>query len=400
MRLSEPKLIIVGAGLFGLTVAERCASVLGWDVLVVDRRNHVGGNCHSYDDPETGIQVHPYGPHVFHSNSDEFWNYIQKFTDLRTYKQQVWTSYKFPDNHSESFVLPFNLYTLSSFFHSAFTPNSAKKFIDSFNSGKGDKSKSNSTQEYKNLYDKGVDMVGKTLFEALIQGYTERHWGTKTTELLPEYLNRLDMHFTYHTDFFYHKKSALPRKGGYAGFFDSLLRSCQGKVKVELNTNYNPAFFPNFNGLTLYTGPIDSFFNASLGKLDWRSLRYEIKVLDINDYQGCPQMNFANVEIPFNRITEFKHYNYNYYQALPSAKDKTVISIEYPIGISQIDEPYYPVNSKKDRALYKEYLKLSKSVFDSTKTLFGGRLGQYKYYTMDDTVLSALQMFELIRNLR
>lgn len=379
----EYDVLIVGAGLFGLTMAERLANVAGKRVLMIDKRNHIGGNCYSEFDPETGIECHKYGAHLFHTSLENVWQYVNQFTKFTNYVHKVYTTHD-----GAVYPLPINLGTINQFFAAAYTPDEAKVKI----AGQAASAPVNP----QNLAEQGISLIGQPLFDAFIKNYTAKQWQTPAEDLSPEIIKRLPVRYDYDNRYFNDTHEGLPIDG-YEAWFQSMLDSCGDKVTVRLETDYftDPEIqkLREAKILTVYTGPIDRFYDYQFGELKWRSLDLEKEVLDVDDFQGCPVMNYADLEPKYTRIHEFKHFHPERTNnpafadtAYAPKSGKTVIVREYSKTWHLGDEPYYPVNTAEDRAVLAQYQDLAT---EDTNIIFGGRLGEYAYYDMDKTIAAA-----------
>lgn len=369
--------LIVGAGFFGSVVAERIANDLGSKVLVIDKRSYIGGNCYSEIDAETGIEVHKYGTHIFHTSSRKAWEYIAKFTELNSYHHQVLTTYK-----NKIYQMPINLETINSFYDLNLKPYEAKEFIKNEIAKEG-------VKEPKNLEEKAISLIGRPLYEAFIKEYTIKQWGKNPTELPPSIITRLPVRYNYTEDYFVDARWQGIPLHGYTAVFQKLLDS--PKIHVELGCDY----FRNRNSFiirkkVIYTGPIDRFYEYKYGRLEWRSISLEKEIVDVDDYQGTSVMNYADKEVQFTRIHEPKHLH-------PERKDTTQKSAIFFETANADDEiPSYPVGTKRNNELFRKYKDLSEK---EEKVIIGGRLGDYSYYDMDKTILAALECYEdRIRN--
>lgn len=387
----EYDVLIVGAGLFGLTMAERLVNECGQKVLMIDKRNHLGGNCYSEFDPETGIECHKYGAHLFHTSDERVWEYVNKFTTFTNYVHKVYATHD-----GEVYPLPINLGTINQFFHAAYTPDEARVTI----AGQA----ATAPAEPKNLAEQGVSLIGQPLFDAFIKNYTAKQWQTPAEELSPEIIKRLPVRYNYDNRYFNNTHEGLPTDG-YEAWFKNLVAACGDQLEVRLETDYfdDPEVQKlRAQGiLTVYTGPIDRFYDFQFGELKWRSLNLEKEVLDVDDFQGCPVMNYADLEPRYTRIHEFKHFhpertlNSAYKDSAYAEKPgKTVIVREYSKTWHQGEEPYYPVNTAEDRATLAKYQALAR---EDENVIFGGRLGEYAYYDMDKTIAAALDKFDELK---
>ena len=375
-------LIVVGAGIFGLTIAERAANELNKKILIVEKRNHIGGNSYSERDPQTGIECHKYGAHIFHTSDKNVWEYVNKFTDFTNYQHRVYSVH-----NNEVFPLPINLGTINQFFHKNLSPNEAKALIK--------EQAKEAPNNPKNLKEQGISLIGKPLFEAFIMNYTAKQWQTPAEELSPDIIKRLPVRYNYDNRYFSNTYEGLP-KNGYKNFFENILKSSKN-ITIKLNTDYfkdKTLKELSKNGVpTVFTGPIDQFFDYQYGPLSWRSITFEKEVLETPDYQGCPVMNYADLEQSYTRIIEFKHFHpeRNYGEYADNAT-KTVIFKEFSKTWQLGDEPYYPIRTKEDLKKLRQYQNLAKK---QKNVIFGGRLGEYAYYDMDATFSSALKTFEV-----
>lgn len=362
------KYIIIGAGLFGLTIAERIANVLNKKVLIIDQRNHIGGNCYSEIDIDTGIEYHKYGPHIFHTSDIEVWNYINKFTEFNNYKHKVLANYE-----GKIYNLPINLHTINKVFNEEFTPLEAKKFI------------SNLTQIYEvnNLEEYVVSKIGNELYTVLIKGYTKKQWHRDPKNLPADIIKRIPIRFTYDDNYYFDHLQGIP-VNGYTEMFKKMLSN--KNIDMLLNTNYKDIKQHISNSIVVYTGKIDEFFNYLYGKLDYIGLKFEKEIYD-GDYQGISQMNFTSENVEYTRIVEPKHFILN------KQFEKTIILKEFSLLNA---DPYYPINDENNKKTYNKYFELSKNL---KNVFFGGRLGEYKYYDMDKTIRSALDLFNKIKSL-
>ncbi len=388
----KPDVLIVGAGLFGLTMAERLVNVAGKKVLVIDKRPHLGGNCYSEFDPETGIECHKYGAHLFHTSDETVWQYVNQFTTFTGYVHKVYTTHS-----GEVYPLPINLGTINQFFRAAYTPDEAKLKVAEQAAG--------APAEPKNLAEQGISLIGQPLFDAFIKNYTAKQWQTPAEELSPEIIKRLPVRYNYDNRYFNNTYEGLPTDG-YEAWFKNIVAACGDNLEVRLKTDYfdDPEIqtLRDANILTIYTGPIDRFYDFQFGELKWRSLDLEKEVVDVTDFQGCPVMNYADLEPKYTRIHEFKHFHPERasdaaYADTAYAPDsgKTVIVREYSKTWHQGEEPYYPVNTAEDRDILAKYQALAAA---DEHVIFGGRLGEYAYYDMDKTIASALDCFDKLKS--
>lgn len=367
--------LIVGTGFYGSVLAERIANVLKKKVLIVDQRNHIGGNCFSDTDRETGIEYHVYGTHIFHTSNVKVWDYINQFTEFNNYRHQVLSSHK-----KKIYQMPINLETINSLFNKNFNPKEASFFLNKI-------TKKYKKQSYKNFEEKAKSQIGEKLYTAFIKNYTKKQWNSDPKLLPGSIFNRLPLRLSYNEDYYEQTQWQGIPKHGYTEIFKKLLRN--KNIKVILNKKFNLNFSIKPKYLTIYTGPLDKLLNYKFGKLDWRSLSFKKKILNVNDYQGTSVINFPDLKHDFTRIHEPKHLH-------PERKvfkmNKTLIIEEYPSN--NIDEPYYPINNEKNRKIHRQYKEFLKNF---KKITFGGRLADYAYYDMDMTISAALKKFEQIK---
>jgi UDP-galactopyranose mutase len=373
-------LLVVGSGFFGLTIAERAAEALGLRVLVIDRRSHIGGNAYSAADPDTGIEVHEYGAHLFHTSNEHVWEFVNRFTQFTPYEHRVYTNYR-----GEVYPLPINLGTINQFFRAAYSPAEARALIAE-QAGEID------TASAANLEEKAISLIGRPLYEAFIKEYTEKQWQTPATDLPASVISRLPVRYSYDNRYFNDTHEGLP-VDGYTRWIERM--ADHPNIEVRLDTD----FFTATEGIgkssavgavpIVYTGPVDRYFDFQGGELSWRTLDFEREVVPVADYQGTSVMNYADATVPFTRIHEFRHMHPERADVYPD--DKTVIMREFSRFASREDEPYYPVNTAEDRAALLQYRELQKGEPD---VFFGGRLGTYQYLDMHMAIGSALSMFE------
>jgi UDP-galactopyranose mutase len=370
-------LVVVGAGLFGLTVAERCATELGMNVLIVERRAHLGGNAYSEVDAETGIEVHRYGTHVFHTSNERVWAYAKRFTSFTNYRHRV-----FSIAGGRVYPMPINLGTICQFFGRALAPQEARQLIAAHAGEVGDP---------QNLEDKAVSLIGRPLYEAFIRGYTAKQWQTDPRELPPEIITRLPVRYTFNDRYFDDTHEGLP-VDGYTPWLERM--ADHPRIEVRLDTDFFDVRSALAGSVPLvYTGPVDRYFDYAEGALTWRTLDFEKEVLPVGDFQGTSQMNYADGDVPFTRIHEFRHF---YPQRRHYPDDRTVIMREYSRFAARDDEQYYPVNTAEDRRRLLRYRELAKA---EDLVFFGGRLGTYQYLDMHMAIGSALAMFDRIGQL-
>jgi len=369
-------LVVVGSGFFGLTVAERCATDMGLRVLVIDRRDHIGGNAFSEEEPQTGIEVHRYGAHLFHTSNQAVWDYATRFTAFTDYRHKVYTTYR-----GEVFPMPINLGTINQFFRSALSPAQAREKI-------AEQAAEIETRGADNFEDKAISLIGRPLYEAFIRGYTAKQWQTNPRELPAEVITRLPVRYTYDNRYFNDTYEGLPAHG-YTAWLERM--ADHPRIEVRLSTDFFDTAQPVNRASVVgqvpvvYTGPVDRYFDFEHGVLGWRTLDFEQEVLDLGDFQGTSVMNYADEDVPYTRIHEFRHFH----PERDYPDDRTVIMREFSRVAERDDEPYYPVNTPHDRErllAYRELGKLERDVF------FGGRLGTYKYLDMHMAIGSALAL--------
>ncbi|WP_434970070.1 UDP-galactopyranose mutase [Microbacterium sp. bgisy207] len=371
-------LLVVGSGFFGLTIAERAAAA-GRKVTVIDRRSHIGGNAFSEAESSTGIEVHRYGAHLFHTSNATVWEYVNRFTAFTPYVHRVYT------NHGGVvYPLPINLGTINQFFHAAYSPAQARALITE-QAGEFD------PRTARNLEERAIGLIGRPLYEAFIRDYTAKQWQTDPTELPAEVISRLPVRYTYDNRYFNDTWEGLP-VDGYTAWLERM--ADHPNITVKLDTDFFDASQPLHKAATVgqvpvvYTGPIDRYFDYAAGQLSWRTLDFEEEVLDVQDFQGTPVMNYADADVPYTRIHEFKHFHPERADRYPT--DRTVIMREFSRFAARDDEPYYPVNTSEDRAGLLAYRDLQKGEKD---VHFGGRLGTYQYLDMHMAIGSALTMW-------
>ena len=353
--------LIVGSGLYGAICAYEL-NKKGYKVLVIDKRNHIAGNI--YTENIENINVHKYGAHIFHTSNKEVWEYINQFAEFNNYINSPIAVYK-----GEIYNLPFNMNTFSRLW-GVLTPDEAKAKIE-------EEKAQYHIDEPKNLEEQAINLVGPTIYEKLVKGYTAKQWGRPCTELPAFIIKRLPVRFTYDNNYFNDRFQGIPM-GGYTKIIEKMLEG----IEVRLNTD----FFLNRElekecKKIIYTGPIDQFFDYKFGELEYRSVRFETEIIDKVNYQGNAVVNYTEYEVPYTRIIEHKHFEFDV------TSPKTIISREYSSTWKKGDEPYYPVNNERNNTLYERYKEEAKKL---PNVFFGGRLGQYKYYDMDKVILEAL----------
>ena len=374
MKKIKTDFLIVGSGLYGCVLAERIANVLKKKVIILEKRNHIGGNCYSEVDKVTGIEYHKYGTHIFHTSIKPVWNYLKNFTYLNNYRHQVLSRYK-----NKIYQMPINLETINTFFNKNLDPIMAKNFI------------SKQTKKYlkveKNNFDiKARSQIGDKLYDAFIKNYTFKQWGKHPKDLPSFIFNRLPLRFDYRED--YYKNSlveGIPSEG-YTKIFERLIDN--KNIKIQFNSNFEFENNHNVKYLTIYTGPLDKLLKNKFGKLEWRSLKFKKEIINQDDFQGTSVINHPELKYKFTRIHEPKHLHPE-----RTYGKKTLIIKEF--SNSNSNEPYYPINNNKNKILYNKYKNYLKS--KDRKFIFGGRLGDYAYYDMDMTISAALKKFENIK---
>ena len=374
-------LIVVGCGLFGLTVAERAASQLGKNVLIVERRPHLGGNAYSEAEPETGIEVHKYGAHLFHTSNKRVWDYVNQFTDFTGYQHRV-----FAMHNGTAYQFPMGLGLINQFFGKYYSPEDAKKLIQ-------EQAAEINSEDATNLEEKAISLIGRPLYEAFIRDYTAKQWQTDPKELPAGNITRLPVRYTFDNRYFNDTYEGLP-VDGYAAWLNNM--ADHELIEVRLNTDWfevrDQIRADNPDAPVVYTGPLDRYFNYEEGTLGWRTLDFETEVLDIPDFQGTSVMNYNDAEFPYTRIHEFRHFHPERADVYP--KDKTVIMKEYSRFAEGDDEPYYPINTPDDREMLLKYRERADKETADHKVFFGGRLGTYQYLDMHMAIASALNMFD------
>jgi len=365
--MAEFDYLVVGAGLFGAVFA-REAKERGKKVLVIDQRNHIGGNVYSYE--KNGIMVHHYGAHIFHTNNEEVWQYVNRFSEFNRFTNAPIANYK-----GEIYSLPFNMYTFNRMW-GVTRPEEAKEKIEAERKAAG-------ISEPKNLEEQAISLVGREIYEKLIKGYTKKQWGRDCKELPASIIKRLPVRLTYDNNYFNALYQGIP-KAGYTKLVENILSD----IPVELSQNFfeHREMWMEKAEKIVFTGPIDAFYEYSLGELEYRKVDFVVEELPIENYQGNAAVNYTDEESPYTRIIEHKWFTFGKDQ---EGKDipTTIISKEYSAEWKKGEEPYYPVNDEKNQALYQRYKALSEK---GEKVLFGGRLGEYKYYDMDMVIASAL----------
>ena len=358
--------LIVGSGLFGATFAN-LAHKAGKKVLVIDKRPNVAGNI--YTENIEGINVHKYGAHIFHTDYKDVWDYVNSFVEFNRY-----TNSPVARIGNEIYNMPFNMNTFSKIWNDVFTPEDALRHIE--------EEKKEIIGEPTNLEEQAISLVGRTIYEKLIKGYTEKQWNRDCKELPPFIIKRLPVRLIYDNNYFNDKYQGVPI-GGYTKLVEAMLDG----IEAKLNTDFfdNKEEYMNMADKIVYTGALDEYFDYKLGKLEYRSLKFDTKIFDKANYQGNAVVNYTGHEVDYTRVIEHKHFEFD------STSPKTVVTFEYPSDYEEGMEKYYTVNDDKNNKLADEYRELSKS---EDKVIFGGRLAEYKYYDMDDVIKSAMNVFE------
>ena len=355
--------LIIGSGLFAATVANRLKQ-LNKTVLVIEKRNHIGGNI--YTEELEGINVHKYGAHIFHTGDKEVWDYVNQFAEFNNYINSP-----IAFNNGVVYNMPFNMNTFSKIWPDVITPEDALRHIN--------EERQEIADEPKNLEEQAISLVGRTIYEKLIRDYTEKQWGRKCTELPSSIIKRLPVRLTYDNNYFDDRYQGIPI-GGYTKMVEKMF----GDTEILLNADYfsNRDYYNSLADKIIYTGPLDEFFDYKLGELDWRSLKFENKILDEKNHQGCAVVNYTGSEVSYTRIIEHKHFEFG-------EQEKTIITYEYPVNYENGMEKYYTVNDERNNSLAEEYKELASKL---PNVIFGGRLAEYKYYDMDDVIKSAMEV--------
>lgn len=367
-------IVIVGSGFSGAVIAERCSAELGLKSVILERRSHAGGNSYSEVDPDTGIEVHKYGAHLFHTSNADVWNYVNRFTAFTDYKHRVLSVYQ-----DRIYAMPINLLTISQFFGKFMTPDAALALI-------AEQRDEMAGIAPRNLEEKAISLIGRPLYEAFIRGYTMKQWQTDPRDLPENIITRLPVRTDYNTRYFEDRFEGLP-VNGYAAIFDRMLDS--ENIKVVLDTDFFALRreIEATGKLIYYTGPVDRFYDYRFGSLGWRTVDFERDVIATKDFQGAPVINYADEDIPYTRILEFRHMHpERNYQA-----EKTVIFREYSRAAEARDEPYYPIGRSIDKDRYDQYRAL---IGAEENVIFGGRLGTYRYLDMHQAIGAALSTYE------
>ena len=359
--------LIVGSGLFGATVANRLKND-GKKVLVIDKRDHIAGNVYTED--IEGIHVHKYGAHIFHTDYKDVWDYVNSFVEFNRFTNSPIAYYK-----GKVYNMPFNMNTFAKLWDDVVTPDDAKRHIE-------EEKKELNGKEPSNLEEQAISLVGRTIYETLVKGYTEKQWNRKCTDLPAFIIKRLPVRFTYDNNYFNDKYQGIPI-GGYTKLVEKMLDG----VDVKLNTNYfdDKDYFNSIADKIVYTGMLDEYFDFKLGRLEYRSLRFDTKIMDTENFQGNAVVNYTDSTPAYTRVIEHKHFDST------SVSNKTVVTYEYPEDWTPEKEAYYVINDDKNNKLAEEYRNLASK---EENVIFGGRLAEYKYYDMDDVIKSAFNVFK------
>lgn len=357
--------LIIGAGLFGATFAN-LAHKNGKKVLVIEKRNHIAGNV--YTENIEGINVHKYGAHIFHTDYKEVWEYVNSFVEFNRY-----TNSPIARIGNEVYNMPFNMNTFSKIWNDVFTPEDALRHIN--------EERKEIIGEPTNLEEQAISLVGRTIYEKLVKGYTEKQWNRDCKNLPSFIIKRLPVRLVYDNNYFNDKYQGIPI-GGYTNLVAKMLDG----IETKLNTNYfdNREYYESIADKIVYTGPIDEYFNYSLGKLDWRSLKFDTKILDVDNFQGNAVVNYTGHEVNYTRVIEHKHFE-------STNSNNTVVTYEYPADYEDGMEKYYTINDDKNNTLADKYRELAAK---EKNVIFGGRLAEYKYYDMDDVINRAFEMIK------
>lgn len=366
-------LLLVGTGLFNAVIAYE-AKKRGLRSLVIEKRNHIGGNI--YTENIDGINVHKYGAHIFHTDSKYVWNYVNQFAEFNRYTNSPIANY-----NGEIYNLPFNMNTFNKLWPDVITPEQAKKCIEL-------QASEMAGRVPQNLEEQAISLVGRDIYTKLIKGYTEKQWGRSCKELPAEIIKRLPVRFIYDNNYFNDKYQGIPI-GGYTKIIEKMLENVEVKLGIDyLSDKKN---FNSYADKIIYSGTIDSYFEYCFGELEYRSLRFETETIPEQNYQGNAVVNYTDASTPYTRIIEHKHFEPENEMGLNS--DKTIITKEYPADWKIGEEPYYPLNNDKNSRLYAKYKILAQN---EPNVVFGGRLGMYKYFDMDDTIAEALRLSETL----
>lgn len=374
MNFDGLKYIVVGSGFWGAVFAERIASVLNKKVLVIDKRDHIGGNCYCETDKQTGIECHKYGCHIFHTSVKNVWDYINRFSEFNGYKHKVLITSK-----NKVYSMPVNLATINSYYNLNLTPFEAESLL---------KKERIKIKNPRNFEEKAVSLIGWGLYETLIKNYTVKQWGTDPKNLPAEIITRLPVRTNYNDNYYYDIYQGIPVEG-----YTKLLRKILTHRNIEVKTSvdyYDISEKIPKDCKIIFTGTLDKLFGYKYGRLKWRSLKFKWQKINRRDFQGNAAMHFADLDVPYTRIHEFKHYHPERKEFFESGK--TIICYEYPADYKTGREPYYPVNDKENNSLHSKYL------YEAGKNkniTVGGRLGSYRYWDMDKTIENSLNAFNI-----
>lgn len=357
--------VIVGSGLFGATFAN-LAKKDGKKVLVIEKRNHIAGNI--YTEKIEGINVHKYGAHIFHTDDKEVWDYVNSFVEFNRYTNSPIARYK-----NEIYNMPFNMNTFSKIWNDVITPEDAKRHIE--------EERQEITHEPQNLEEQAISLVGRTIYEKLVKGYTEKQWNRECVDLPAFIIKRLPVRFIYDNNYFNDKYQGIPI-GGYTKLVEKMLEGVE--VKIEADFLEKKDYYKSIAKKIVYTGMLDEYFDCKLGRLEYRSLRFDTKILDTENFQGNAVVNYTGREVDYTRVIEHKHF-----ESTPSKK--TVVTYEYPDDWTEEKEAYYVINDDKNNNLKAKYQELANK---EENIIFGGRLAEYKYYDMDDVIRSAMDTYK------
>ena len=371
--LRSSDVVVVGAGLFGLTIAERVATATGKRAIIIDRRDHIGGNAYSYTDESTGIEVHKYGSHLFHTSNPRVWDYVREFTEFNSYQHHV-----FALHQGQVYSLPINLGTICSFFGRSFSPNEARFLIET-------QQDADAGEAAENFESKAISLIGRPLYEAFIQGYTHKQWQTDPRYLPAEVITRLPVRFSFDNRYFNDRWEGLPLQG-YTHWMQRM--ADHPLISLHLGLSFEDIrHLVTDSQLVVYTGPLDAYFGFRYGHLGWRTLDLDVEVVNTPDFQGTSVMNYSDVGVPWTRIHEFQHLH----PERANDSGRSVIMKEFSRRAERDDEPYYPINTHGDRSMLHQYRDAAKQ---ERNVLFGGRLGTYQYLDMHMAIASALTMFD------
>lgn len=371
-KVKKYDLLIVGAGLFGLTVAQRAAEE-GYSPLVIDKRPHIGGNAYSYFDKDTGIEIHKYGAHLFHTKNEKVWEYVNRFSSFTNYRHHVFTLHE-----GRIYPMPINLGTINQYYSSAMSPEEAERLVESKAEG--------AAKDARNLEERAVALIGRDLYEAFIRDYTYKQWQTDPRQLPASIFTRLPIRFNYDSSYFSDPYQGQPKEG-FCALFGEMIKD--PKIEVRLECDYFESEDLPKDLPTVYTGPVDRYFGYRFGVLGWRTIDFKEKRYELKSFQGCPVLNKSDLSDPSTRSIEFKAFNPERKEVFDSRK--TVVWDEYSRFAGRGDEPYYPIGTPEDKEILAKYEDAKKG---EKNVIFGGRLGEYAYYNMDQTIASALETFE------